>query len=64
TPSPASPTTRSQRSTTCCHGAGTDSGQTGRLPKDEFPRAFKLTGKAVGWSADSITKWIQNRERA
>ena len=34
-PWPASPTTRSQRSTTCCHGDGTGSGQAGRLQDND-----------------------------
>ena len=36
-PSTAPKTTRSQRSMTCCLGAGTDSGQTGRLGDDCAP---------------------------
>lgn len=36
TSSPASRTTRSPRSMTCCRGAGTGSGQTGRLQFNQF----------------------------
>ncbi len=33
------------------------------MSKGLFPRAFKLTGKAVGWTESSIAAWIQSREQ-
>ena len=41
-PSPASRTTRSQRLTTCSHGAGTDSGQAGRLRRSCITRSSRM----------------------
>lgn len=34
------------------------------IARGEFPRAVKLTGKAVAWPEDKIRDWLQSREAA
>lgn len=34
------------------------------MKKGLFPRAVKLTAKAVAWREDDIANWLANREQA
>jgi len=31
------------------------------LEKEEFPKPFPITGRAVGWSDEAINKWIDEK---
>lgn len=35
-----------------------------QMQKGLFPRAVKLTAKAVAWREDDIANWLANREQA
>lgn len=35
-----------------------------KLNRQEFPAPVKLSARAVGWTSDSIDKWIEERVRA